>query len=109
MVTWPSGVDSKGAGWLGACQGAVPGDGIVDRVDARRPDHLLDRRLVALGVRLQLGGQQTDQIVQPGHHLVRFQVEAGQGAHGGAQAPHRGRGVDSVPDHVSHDEGDSGP
>lgn len=93
----------------GACQGAVPGDRIVDRVDAGGPDHLLDRRPVAVGVRLQLGGQQTDQIVQPRHHLVRFQVEAGEGAHGGAQAAHRGRSVDPVTDHVSHDEGDPGP
>ncbi len=37
-----------------------------------------------------------------------MQIHVGEGVHGGAQPPHRRRGVDAVPDHVADDQGDPG-
>lgn len=43
-----------------------------------------------------------------GEDLVRGVVEARQGVHGGAEAAHGGRGVQSMADDIADDEGDTG-
>lgn len=87
-------------------QGAAPGGGVVDRVEAGRADDLLALR-ASVG-RLLLIRQAVDQVIQVGEDLVRGVVEVGQGVHGRAQAAHGGRRVQTMADHIADDEGDAG-
>lgn len=53
--------------------------------------------------------QADDQVVQAGQQFIGRQIQVGQGAYGGTQPSHGGRGVDAVSDHVPDDQGDPRP
>ena len=54
-------------------------------------------------------GQSYDQVVEVGEEFVGGEVDVGEGAYGGAQPAHGGRGLDAVADDVPDDQGDPHP
>ena len=86
--------------------GAAPGDRVVDRVEAGRSRGVVVRRVLRAGVRGRLVGRLTHQIIDPGEQLVRCQVQLGERTHRRPQAPHGGRRLEAVPDHVTDHQSD---
>lgn len=75
----------------GAGDGARPGGGVVQRVQAR-------------GVRVL--PEAADDVVEVAHDLVGWQFEVGEGVNGRAQSSHRGSLGEAVAHHVADDERD---
>ncbi|CAM5660178.1 hypothetical protein SVIOM342S_08297 [Streptomyces violaceorubidus] len=94
--------DQDGRRVSGPGHGAAPGHRVVHHVQARRA-HLA--RPVVAG----LLGQPHHQVVEVGEQLLGRQVDVGEGAHGGPQPSHGGRGGDAVADHVPDDHGHPHP
>ena len=101
--TVPSGCASAGVGWPALAMAQLRDDGVVDRVEAGGAG---DGGLFAGGGRVLV--DEGDQLIEVAEDFVGRQVEGGEVVHGGAQPAHGGRGMQSVPDDVAHDQRDSG-
>ena len=81
-------------------QGAPAGYRVVDRVQARCAE------VTGVGGKLLLGAEPRDHVIQPRQQFFRFQVDVGEGLHGGPQSAHGGSRVDAMACHVADDQAD---
>ena len=97
--------DERGQRMAGAGQAAPAGNRIVDCVQARGTDVVL--RIIAV-ISIRVGGEPADQVIKAGEELVGRQVHVRERSYGSAQPTHGGGRVDTMPDDIADNQGDTG-